>query len=118
MVQVKWLSRVVYGICVLILVACKHDSVETITHNPNVVVLKWNKSYASEQLSDAVLGLNWCLSHLGALNTGKELNGLDVQGEKIRLSASLIGLDAYGQSKLLLLHKAIQTSDELSLIHI
>lgn len=90
--------------------SCVHDPITPMEHNPAEINLLWNASYPDEKMEDAILGLYWCLSHIGAKNTNSTSSGIEVKSTLITLNTNAIGLSKNAQNSINSLHSKIQKS--------
>ena len=92
--------------------SCVHDPIASVSDSPNEIHLKWNASYPNEKISDAIIGLNWTLSHVGARNTNNTTNRFQINGHIITIYLPQIGFSNHAYSAMYSLHESIQKSDE------
>lgn len=92
--------------------SCIHDPISPLVESEDVLHLKWNSSYEDEKMEDAIIGLNWTLSHLGGTNTQSATNGLVITDQIITLNLPQIGLPTPGYAALFSLHQVIKNSEE------
>ena len=75
--------------------------------------LKWNASYPDETIDDAIIGLKWCLSFLGATDAMQSTwSGLSHQGNTITLEIDSLGFTSEAQKQLKQLHSALKKTEE------
>jgi hypothetical protein len=92
--------------------SCIHDPIAPIVESPDSIQLKWNPSYSNEEMSDALIGLNWALSSIGGKNTHSSTNGFQVSDQIITLYLPQIAFSSIGYTSIFSLHAAIQNSEE------
>ncbi|MFT4752810.1 MAG: hypothetical protein ACI85Q_000346 [Salibacteraceae bacterium] len=97
---------------ILSIISCIHDPISPIEQNPEEINLQWNASYASEKKEDALTGLFWCLSHLGAQNTNTTSSRIEVAGTIIHLHIGYLGFSHQAKASLTQLHRSILQSPE------
>ncbi len=93
----------------LTLFGCRKDA--DFTSEDDQISLKWNKGYDSETIQDAVLGLKWALSSIGASvfpSTAIQSDEITV----IQLNTAEIGLPAYAIKLLRGLHQKLKITEE------
>ena len=99
-------------ISILSIGSCIHDSVSPVSQNPAEINLKWNPSYPNENIEDALTGLFWCLSHVGAHNTNANASGIEVSSNNILLKTASLGFSTQAQESIGALHQSIIRSQE------
>lgn len=88
--------------------SCIHDPREPYSHDPNEITLKWNASYDMEKMEDAMIGLNWALSHVGAK---QRVNGT-ISSTYVTINLQQLQFPDYGNTAMVSLHKNLQDSEE------
>jgi hypothetical protein len=106
------LSTSLFFTLILSLGSCIHDPISPIPKSPQEINLKWNASYPEEKMENAVIGLFWCLSHLGAKNTNPNSSGIEVTANKIHINTSYLGFSETGKTSIESLHQSIINSPE------
>ena len=91
-----------------VLKSCSDSS--SIDSDPTLV-LKWNKSYPNDSISNAVIGLQWTFSYIGAILPVNE-PGIQFNDSLIRINIETLGFPKHTYNKLLSIHDAIKKSEE------
>jgi hypothetical protein len=101
------------SICILLGVACTQSKDVPIKNDPNVIYLKWNKSYKKDALERHKTGLIWALSFLGSnIALDNTLTGITHQKDIIRLDVTKVGFPKKAIPHLQSLNIVIQNSEE------
>ena len=96
---------------VLFSASCKPDP-QIGGFQPNTsLYLKWNKAYPDDRIQNAVTGLKWALSYVGAASL-QEDNGIFIKEDSIVIDISRLGFSEKATEKLLRLHTKIKASEE------
>lgn len=96
---------------VLFSASCKPDPhIEGFQANTSLY-LKWNKAYPDDRIQNALTGLKWALSYVGAASL-QEYNGIFIKEDSIAIDISRLGFSAKATEKLLRLHTKIKASEE------
>ena len=99
-------------ISMLIMESCVHDPISPMVQNPDEINLKWNQSYPNENVADALTGLYWCLSHVGAQNTNPSSSGIEFNDNKLKLRIASLGFTPDAKKMMEVLHQSIINSPE------
>ncbi len=99
-------------VCISVLFSCLKKVDET-PDNSSKIQLMWNKSYESDSMEKASIGLHWCYSIIGA----KVLNSvvLPSKNSVFTININEIGLDDNALEKIKILHTKIKTTEEYKL---
>ncbi|SNS12931.1 hypothetical protein [Dokdonia pacifica] len=103
---------IIYYILIICITICSCSNKGT-TQDPNIIYLKWNKSYPKDALERNKSGLKWALSFLGstiALDT--TLTGITHNNDIIKLDVSNSGFTKKAIPHLQELNRIIQNSEE------
>ncbi len=88
--------------------SCINDPIEPYAHDPNEITLKWNASYDAEKMENAITGLNWALSHVGA----RQLANPTISNTYLTINLQQLQFPDYGHTAMYSLHKNLQGSEE------
>ncbi len=72
--------------------------------------LKWNQSHDTQTISDAVIGLRWALSHIGAHNI--ETHKVYIKGSLLTINTNNLKFPEHTKNELKKLHSIIKKSEE------
>lgn len=94
----------------LLLISCTSVSSDNLIETDNTINLKWNKSYEDDSVENAVLGLSWCYSHVGA----QILNSIVLPNSNNIITADItqLGFNENAIEHLEILHQKIKNSPE------
>ena len=99
-------------ISILSMGSCVHDPISSIPQESESINLRWNQSYPHENINNAIIGLFWCLSHVGAQNTNPISSGIEANGNIIKLRISSLGFSSNAKESIQGLHQYITKSPE------
>jgi len=101
----------------LFLLSCTNDKSKILMDEELLVlsdqdlILQWNKGYEDDSLSKSVIGLEWALSHIGALNTQSIYQM--ISGDKhIFLDINQLGFSKEAKKNLKILHRKLKNTEE------
>lgn len=92
------------------LVSCLKDKTPRQDH---IIHLKWNQSYADDNFENAVVGLSWAFSHVGAINTN-QLYTMPVAGNVLTVNIQQLGFSATSEGHLERLNRVLVDSEEFA----
>ena len=98
-------------IVLILLTSCTNSTYNDIVEEDFSLILKWNKSYEEDTISNAIIGLQWCLSYLGATLPITE-NGIQNQNPFIILKINKLGFNVDALEKLKRLNTVIKATEE------
>mgnify|MGYP001024997073 FL=1 len=98
-------------IILILLTSCTNSTYNDIVEQDFSLTLKWNKSYEEDTISNAIIGLQWCLSYLGASLPITE-NGIKNQNPFIILKINKLGFNVDALEKLKRLNTVIKATEE------
>ena len=98
-------------IILILLTSCTNSTYNDIVEEDFSLILKWNKSYEEDTISNAIIGLQWCLSYLGATLPITE-NGIKNQNPFIILKINKLGFNVDALEKLKRLNTVIKATEE------
>jgi len=78
------------------------------------ITLKWNKSYKEDTFKKNIIGLEWCLSYLGATEVIKQRIA-DTQNPYVKLQIDQLGFSSKAIETFKKLHRKIKKSNEYQL---
>ncbi len=109
----KKLLNIIIFVYSLLLISCTSVSSNDLIEIDNNINLKWNKSYEDDVVDNAVLGLSWCYSHLGA----QILNSivLSNSNEIITVDITQLGFKQNAIEQIEILHQKIKETQEYTL---
>ncbi len=97
----------------MLLIACTQSKRAPIKDDPNVIYLKWNKSYEKDALERHKTGLTWALSFLGStIALDSTLTGITHKKDIIQLDVTKVGFPEKAIPHLQALNTVIQNSEE------
>ncbi len=73
--------------------------------------LKWNPSHDTQTINDAVTGLRWALSYIGAYNTNTKTFGISVKNDLIRINLKELGFQEKTKQAILKLNNKIKKTE-------
>lgn len=103
----------VFIIIVLALLSCKKDKVNSMQTNKNTIQIRWIKSYEQDNISNALISLSWCYSHLGASKLNPSL--LPIENEIISVNIDFLGFNVTAKNAIKHLHDTIVKTEEYKL---
>jgi len=95
----------------LVLFSCTNDTYDDIIENNSNLILKWNKAYPDDNLANAIIGLNWTYSYVGA-SLPFNNTGISIQNNEIEIDIEALGFTSDAQQKMNTLHEVIISSEE------
>ncbi|WP_299763694.1 hypothetical protein [uncultured Dokdonia sp.] len=105
-------NSIIYFLVCLCMIISSCTTV-TPTKDPNVIYLKWNKSYEDDALERHKTGLTWALSFLGSnIALDSTLTGITHTKDIIRLDVTKVGFPEKAIPHLQSLNTVIQNSEE------
>lgn len=96
-------------VALLVLNACQKDP--DFLAQQSIISLKWNQGYTDETEGDALLGLKWALSYIGAENLNSSAVFLQKDG-RIGVKVGSLELPDFGEKALSFLHETLKLSEE------
>ncbi len=108
--MIKITHKISLLISLLLVVSCLKDKTPRQNH---VIHLKWNKSYTEDSFENALIGLSWAFSHVGAINTNQLFN-MTTTGNVIAVNVRQLGFSATAEVNLEKLNSTLINSEEFA----
>ncbi len=103
-------------VLVVLVMSCEENTYSDIIEENNMIILSWSKNYDEQTIDEAVIGLRWALSYVGATLPYQD-DGLTIENNTIVIDSKKIGLPLFAEEKLERLHQALIASEEFQVNH-
>jgi hypothetical protein len=103
-------NKLIVYFSLILIISCTKDKTERQDH---LIQLKWNQAYAEDSFENAVIGLAWAYSHVGAMETN-HLYTMPTSSNLITVNTRQLGFTDQAEKLLEELHAYLVESEEFA----